>query len=50
MKTKWKEFKIIFETIVSGIFIFTLIGIIGITILGLVLKYFDWLFSVLRLC
>ena len=49
MKAKWKEFKIIFKSIVSGTFIFTLIGILGITILGLVLKYFDWLFSVLQL-
>ena len=49
MKAKWKEFKIIFESIASGTVIFTLIVILGVTILGLVLKYFDWLFSVLRL-
>ena len=49
LKAKWKEFKIIFESIVSVTFIFTLIGIIVITILGLFIKYFDWLFSVLQL-
>ena len=49
LKAKWKEFKIIFESIVSGTVIFTLIGIITVTILGFVLKYFDWLISVLQL-
>ena len=49
MKDKLKEIKIVFEPIIYGTFIFTLIGIIGVTILGFVLKYFDWLFSVLQL-
>ena len=49
LKTKWKEFKILFETIISGTVIFTLMGIITVTMLGIALKYFDWLFSVLRL-
>ena len=49
LKAKWKEFKIIFESIISGIVVFTLIGVITVTMLGIALKYFDWLFSVLRL-
>ena len=49
LKAKWKEFKIIFESIISGIVVFTLIGLITVTILGVVLKYFDWLGSVLQL-
>ena len=49
LKAKWKEFMIVIESIVCGAFVFTLIGIITMTILGFILKYYDWLVSVLRL-